>query len=93
MYHLELNKTFFNLHKKINHLNYDNIINKVQYFQNKCGCNKILVYLHTHTHTHTHTQNNNNNHHPNYDYIINKVKYFQNKCGCSKQLCKNPWSP
>ena len=55
MYHLELNKTFFNLHKKINHLNYDNIINKVQYFQNKCGCNKILVYLHTHTHTHTHT--------------------------------------
>ena len=47
MYHLELNKTFFNLHKKINHLNYDNIINKVQYFQNKCGCNKILVYLHT----------------------------------------------
>ena len=51
MYHLELNKTFFNLHKKkINHLNYDNIINKVQYFQNKCGCNKILVYLHTHTH-------------------------------------------
>ena len=51
MYHLELNKTFFNLHKKINHLNYDNIINKVQYFQNKCGCNKILVYLHTHTHT------------------------------------------
>ena len=54
MYHLELNKTFFNLHKKINHLNYDNIINKVQYFQNKCGCNKILVYLHTHTHTHTH---------------------------------------
>ena len=46
MYHLELNKTFFNLHKKINHLNYDNIINKVQYFQNKCGCNKILVDLH-----------------------------------------------
>ena len=46
MYHLELNKTFFNLHKKINHLNYYNIINKVQYFKNKCGCNKILVDLH-----------------------------------------------
>ena len=66
MYHLELNKTFFNLHKKINHLNYDNIINKVQYFQNSCGCNKILVYLHK------------KNNHPNYDNIINKVQYFQN---------------
>ena len=88
MYHLELNKTFFNLHKKINHLNYDNIINKVQYFQNKCGCKKILVYLHQKK-----KKNNNNNNHPNYDYIINKVQYFQNKCGCSKQLCNNPWSP
>ena len=49
MYHLEFNKTLFYLpkKKKKNHLNYDNIINKVQYFQNKCGCNKTLVYLHT----------------------------------------------
>ena len=44
MYHLELNKTLFYLpkKKKKNHLNYDNIINKVQYFQNKCGCSKQL---------------------------------------------------
>ena len=28
--------------KKKNHPNYDNINNKVQYFQNKCGCSKQL---------------------------------------------------
>ena len=28
--------------KKKNHPNYDNIINKVQYFQNKCGYSKQL---------------------------------------------------
>ena len=44
MYHLELNKTFVHLQKKKkkNHLTYDNIINKVQYFQNKCGYSKQL---------------------------------------------------
>ena len=35
------------------------ILNKVQYFQNKCGCNKTLVYLY---------QKNKKNH-PNYDNI------------------------
>ena len=39
------------------------ILNKVQYFQNKCGCNKTLS---------TYTQKKkkkNNNHHQNYDNI------------------------
>ena len=49
MYHLELNKTLVYLHTKNNHLKYENIVNKVQYFQNKFGCNKTLLYLHTHT--------------------------------------------
>ena len=39
------------------------ILNKVQYFQNKCGYNKTLVYLY---------QKKNN--YPNYDNIINKVQ-------------------
>ena len=42
-YHLEFNKTLVYLHpkkKKKTHPNYDNIINKVQYFQNKCGCSE-----------------------------------------------------
>ena len=39
------------------------ILNKVQYFQNKCGCNKTLVYLY---------QKNKKNH-PNCDDI--KTKY------------------
>ena len=37
-YHLEFNKTL------VNHPNYDYIINKVQYFQNKCGCSEQLFY-------------------------------------------------
>ena len=59
------------------------ILNKVQYFQNKCGCNKILVYLYK----------KKKKNHPNYDNIINKAQQFQNNCGCLKQLCNSPWSP
>ena len=40
--HLEFNKTHVYLHKKTTHRNYDSIINKVKYFQNKCGCLKQL---------------------------------------------------
>ena len=49
MYHLELNKILIYLHtqkkKKKTTTSTMTILNKVQYFQNKCGCNRTLVYL------------------------------------------------
>ena len=50
MYHLELNKTLVNTHTHTHTHTHKTtqtmtILNKVQYFQNKCGCNKTLVYL------------------------------------------------
>ena len=46
MYHLELNKTLVNTHTHTHKTTQTmTILNKVQYFQNKCGCNKTLVYL------------------------------------------------
>ena len=66
MYHLELNKILIYLHthkkKKKTTTSTMTKLNKVQYFQNKCGCNRTLVYLY---------QKNN---HPNYGNIINKVQ-------------------
>ena len=40
--HLEFNKKLVYLPKKTTHRNYDNIINKVKYFQNKCDYSKQL---------------------------------------------------